>query len=320
MLTRQTVLWCARETTVGTDPAMTSTNALLAWDVDISINGEELVRDILRDTISPLASVIGIKDCELSFKTELRGIGAHPGTAANLAAFELDRLLSGCSFNTGTINGTSITYALVSNDSSMNSLSFYVHIGDTNAGNRHKVTGGRGSVKFTLDAGKFGIAEWNFKGLYNAVVAATLPGLAGVSSLKPPIIFNSSFNIAGFSPVCSSAEVDMGVDVSRRDSLNAAAGVHSFRITDRNPKLTFNLDAVVESSYSQWSNWEADVVSTFAVTVGTNAQNRIDFTGYFKNVQPKYGDSNGIRTYEVEGQLVSSNSTTGNDELSIKVW
>lgn len=320
MLTRQTVLWCKRETLYGSDPAMTGTDGLLAWDVNLDIKGEQLTRDVLRDTLSPISHVIGMKEVELSFKTELKGIGAHPGTAANLAAWDFDRLISGCSFNTGTLNGTQITYALISNDSAVNSLSFYVHLGDSNAGNRHKIVGARGTVKFNLQAGKFGEAEWNFKGLYNAVIAATLPGLQGVSSLQPPIIYNSSFQIAGFSPVCSKAEIDLGVDVVRRDSLNAAAGVHSFRITGRKPKLSFDADAVVESSNPFWGDWDGSVVDTFGITIGTNAQNRIDINGYFEYIQPKYGDADGVRKFDCEAAIISSNATTGNDEITIKAW
>lgn len=320
MLTRQTVIWTKRESTYGTDPAMTSTDGLLAFDVNIDIKGEQLTRDVLRDTLSPISHVIGLKECELTFKTEIKGIGAAPGTAANLATFELDRLLSGCSFNTGTINGTSITYALVSNDSALNSLSFYVHVGDSNSGNRHKIVGSRGTVKFNLEAGKYGVAEWSFKGIYNSVIAATLPGLVGVSSLQPPIVYNSSFQIGGFSPVCSSAEIDMGVNVIRRDSLNALTGVHSFRITERKAKLSFDADAVVESSNPFWGDWEGGIVDTFGITIGTNAQNRIDINGYFEYIQPKYGDNDGVRKYDCEAAIVSSNSSTGNDEITIKCW
>jgi hypothetical protein len=299
---------------------MTSTNALLAWDVDLKLNGETLLRQPLRDTLSPIAHIVGMKDVELTFKTEWKGVGAAPGTAANIATFELDRLLSGCSFNTGTLNSTSITYALLSNDSSLNSLSFYVHFGDSNSGNRHKVVGSRGSFKLTMEAGKFGVAEWSFKGLYNSVIAATLPGLAGISSLQPPVIYNASFQIGGFSPVCSKAEIDMGVDVTRRESLNTVAGVHSFRQTARNPKLNFNADAVVESSNPFWGDWEGNVVDTFGITIGTNANNRCDISGYFEYVQPAYGDADGVRIYDCEAAIKSSAPSTGNDELTIKFW
>ena len=319
MLTRQTVIWAKRESIYGTDPAMTSSDGLLAWDVNLDIKGEQLLRDVMRDTLSPLGHVIGMKEVELTFKTELKGIGAHPGTTANLAVYDFDRLISGCSFNTGVISGTQITYSLVSNDSTMNSLSFYVHLGDSNAGNRHKITGARGSAKFNLNAGKYGEVEWKFNGLYNAVIAATLPGLQSVSSLQPPIVYNSSFQIGGFSPVCSSAEIDLGVNVVRRDSINSAAGVHSFRITGRTPKLSFDADAVVESSNPFWGDWDGSVQDTFSVTIGTNAQNRIDITGYYDYIQPKYGDADGVRKYDIEAAIVSSNSTSGNDEITIKV-
>lgn len=313
MLTRNTVIWVARETTVGTDPAMTSADALLAYDVEIDIKGEKLERDVLRDTLSPISHVIGMKEVELSFKTELKGAGVS-GTQPQLP--EIADLLSGCGFNTGAYSGgTDLVYSLQSAESDLITNAFKIFMGDSNACNIHKITGSRGTVKFNLQAGQYGVAEWTFMGLYNAVSAGTAPTLAGLGNNQPPIVYNSSFQIAGFSPVCSACEIDLANDVIRRDSLNATFGVHSFRITNRTPLMSFDSDAVVESSNPFWGDWSGDIVATFSIGIGSDTGNTISLSGNFQYDSNKYADQDGVRKFDCVASLVSSTVNDSNEEL-----
>lgn len=311
MLTRETVIWVARETTLGTDPAMTSANGLLAYDVDIDIKGEVLERPVLRDTLSPIAGVIGMKEVALTFKTELKGAGL---TGTVPAIPEVGVPLSGCGFDTGVYSGTSLIYSLVSSEDLINSLAFKVFLGSKNI---HKILDAKGTVKFNMNAGQYGVAEWSFQGLYNAIISGTSPSLAGLGTTLPPIVYNSGFQIGGFSPVCSTAEIDLANDVIRRDSLNATYGVHSFRITGRKPMMTFNADAVAESSNPFWGDWSGDVLATFGIQIGTTFGNVLKMGGFFKYETNKYGDQDGVRKYDCSAQLVSSTVNTSNDELTL---
>ena len=310
MLTRRTVILAKRETTAGTDPAMApSTDGILVYDVDLDIKGEKLERPVLRDTLSAMPHVIGMKECALTFKAELKGMG----TTTSIGAFELDDLLSGVGFNTGVYTGTTTVYSLQSAESNMQTLSFIVNVD----GNMHKILGSRGNVKFNLNAGKYGECEFSFMGLFNPVGTGTLYDLSAISNVKPPIVYNSGFQIAGFSPVTSSAEIDLANNVVRRDSLNATYGVHSFRITDRKPKLSFDADAVAESSNPFWGDWEGSVVDTFGIQIGSNATNIVKMSGFFEYDSNKYGDQDGVRKYDCVASLVSSSVNSQDDELTI---
>jgi len=309
MLTRRTVLWAARETTYGTDPAMTSADGLLVYDLDYTINGEKLERPVLRDSLSKLPHVIGMKDMQVTFKTELKGNGLT-GTQPNRP--EEDVLFSACSFNTGLLSGTGLLYSLVSDESSVGSVALRIFFDDANM---HKMLGARGSVKFNLEAGKYGFAEWNLSSLYTEVISATTPAIT-VGTSVPPIVYNSSFQIGGFSPVSSAAEIDLGVNVSRRASLNSSYGVQSFRLTDRQPMLNFDADAVAESSNPFFGDWHGNIVDTFGIQVGSAAGNTVTFRGFFEYEQNKYGDQDGIQKYDCTAALVSS-SIDGNDELTV---
>jgi hypothetical protein len=307
MLTRRTVVTAITETTYGTDPAMTGTNALMAWDVNLDVKGEVLDRVYLRDTLTNLSPVIGMKEVELSLKAELVGSGGM-----------LAPLISACGFGTGVITGTAFAFALQSVEALMPSVALWVF----KDGNKHKVTGARGNVKFILEAGKFGIAEFVFKGLYNPVQADTVPnieGLAVIQPNKPPICYNSSFQIGGFSPVSSKLEIDLGNEVVSSPSLNASYGIYNFRISGRKPKISFDADAVVEASNPFWGDWSGQVVDTFSIDVGLgNTANRYIINGIFQYTQNKYADKDGISKYECEAVLVGSNADTTNDELAIK--
>ncbi len=310
MLTRRTVVLAKREAVYGTDPAMApSTDGLLVYDVEIDIKGEKLERPVLRDTLSPLPHVIGMKECVLKFKLELKGMG----TTTSIGSFELDDILSGCGFDTGVYTGTSTVYSLQSQESLMSSVAFIVNID----GNMHKILGAKGKPKFNLEAGKYGEIEVEFMGLFNPVGTGTLYDLSGISNVKPPIVYNSSFQIGGFSPVTSKAEIDLGNNVTRRESLNAVYGVAGFRLTDRSGTLSFDADAVTESSNPFWGDWEGSVVDTFGIQIGSNPTNIVKMNGFFAYESNKYGDDDGVRKYDCKAALCSSSVNSQNDELTI---
>jgi hypothetical protein len=311
MLTRRTVILVAAETTYGTDPAIAGFSPLLAWDVNPDIKGEVLERNILRDTLTQMGNKIGMKEVGITFKTEVKG------ALNSTSAPEWGDLMRGCGFvssSTAAITQTAFTFTPVSSDTGVTSLSILAYMD----GNLHKITGCRGSFKAILEAGKYGIFDWDFKGLYNPVSAATIPDISTASTVKPPIVYAAAFQIGGFSPVCSKCEIDRENDVTRRDDLNATYGVRDFRISDRKGKLSFDADAVVESSNPFWGDWAGEVIDTYAICVGTGTLgNQIKFSGYFQYKQNKYADKDGIRTYECEAELVSSSPNTQNDELII---
>ena len=311
MLTRRTVIEVALETVAGTDPS-TGFLPILAWDVDPDIKGEVLERPILRDTLSPMPHKIGIKEISVSFKSELKSGGLN-GTG--VIAPEMGNLLQGCGFGTASHLGSNpIIYSLKSSEADMKTISLYVYID----GNQHKIVGARGTVKFNMEAGKYGICEWEFQGVYTAVIAKTIPDVSAASTISPPIIYNSDFQIAGFSPVCSRLAIDLGNNVVRRDDLNATFGVNSFRISDRMPKMEFDADAVVESSNPFWGDWVGEKVDTYAIVAGSGVGGEeIQFSGYFQFETNKYADADGIRTFECATSLVSSDPNTQDDELTI---
>lgn len=309
MLTRRTVIRHGLEATAGTDPAIGVFGELLAWDVDLDIRGEMLERSIMRDTLSPMAPALGMKDVGVTFKTELKA--GDPGSVP-----EMDTLLDACGFGTAAHTGTApIIYSLKSKDLDIRSASLLVY----KDGNMHKVTGARGTVRFVMETGQFGVCEWDFQGMYNAVVAITIPDLSSVSLEEPPIVYASEFSIGGFSPVTNSLTVDVANNVIRRGDLHATYGVKEYRITGRTPKMEFNADAVLESSNPFWGDWQGTVIDTFAVVIGSSVGHghEVQFKGHFQLDSNKYNDADGVSQYDCVASLISSDANSKDDELTV---
>ena len=307
MLTRRTLIACGQETTYG---SVATTYQILGFDVDLDVIGEKLERPIVRDSLSPIPHVMGMKEMAVTFKTEIRGYAAG-------SVPEMDALLAGCGFATAVHADTAeITYSLQSVEDAIKSTSLVVY----KDGTQHTMLGCRGNVKFIFEAGKYGVAEWDFKGLYQGTgVALTTPDLAGIDTTKPPIVYNSLFQIGGFSPVCSKCDIDLANEIQRRDDLNATYGVKSFTLTGRKPKMSFRADAVVESSNPFWGDWSSCVVSTFGIHAGSAPQGeQVFFSGYFQYEGNKYADDSGQVVYDCEAALVSSDVNAQNDELTIR--
>lgn len=310
MLTRRTVIEAIRETIYGTNPGYTGANTILAYDVEFDDKAEKLEREVLRDSLSPMPHVMGLKEVGLSFKTELKG----PGGTLVTSTPELQALIAGCGFDTGTINGTAMIFAPVSDESKMSSVS----MGVFKDGNFHPITGARGTLKITGEAGKYAVCEWGFKGIHGTVAASALPDVSGVQTTKPPVCYAASFQIGGFSPVTSKLEIDTGNNLIRRDDINAATGVKECRITGRKGKLSWDMDASIEATNPNWGDLFGDVVDTYSIQIGSTSANKIVISGYFQYESNKYADTDGVSKYDCVAALVSSDASSQNDEISIK--
>lgn len=308
MLTRRTVLLAKTETTYGTDATPTTTsNALLVSEPTIKITGEVLDRDYLRDSLSPMAPIIGMKEAEIDFVTELKGSGAA-GVAPIIGV-----LFKGCGMAETITTSASVTYAPQSNEANVGSLTIYFY----RDGNLHKLTGARGSFALTLEAGKYAKLKFNFKGLYNAVSASACPSVTISESTAPVPVYGTSTTWGTYSPIASNLSVEYGNEITRIESINAAAGVDSFRISARKPQGKMSLAAIVEATHPVWADWASSTVRALVSTLGAVAGNIVTISA------PKcvptsvdYGDDAGVTTYDLPF-LLTKNADAGDDELKI---
>lgn len=163
--------------TYGTDPVpVPGANAILVSSPEVKVDGERLVREFDSATLGALGHVIGIKSATVTFSTELKGSGtANAGGAGDVP--EIDPLLQACGFaltataeSGGGVGDGDLTYDPVSTN--RKSVTLYIYLGDV----LHKITGAYGNFSLDLNAGKHGVINWEFQGLYIKPTDAAIPG------------------------------------------------------------------------------------------------------------------------------------------------
>ena len=291
------------ETTYDTDPTPTAAdNSILAIDPEIKEMIEPARRQAQIGSLSRLPSTDGKKSVEVTFKIELKGSGSA-GTAPRIGP-----LLRACGFAETVVGGASVTYLPRSSGFESCTIWFYID------GRLHKVTGCRGDVKFTFEAGTFPVAEFTLKGRYAASTLVSLP-TPTLESTLPQLCKSANFQYNSKNTlVVKSALIEMNNKVVERPSLNDANSIAGFEITDRDPMLTIDPEMIIETSYA----FRTDAFTTQrAVTwvTGATAGNILTvsipkFNPYF----PEYSDRDEIMVETIKGECAQN---TGNDEVSI---
>lgn len=307
------------ESAYGVDPVpLPASNAILVEDPQVKVTGEVLQRNFVRSSISPLPPAIGMKEVDVTFKTELKGSGtANAGGSTGVP--EIDPLLQACGFastltaeTTGGAGDGHIDYSPIS--SALKSVTLYVYLD----GLVHKVTGCVGNAKVNLSAGKYGTVEWTFKGLYQEPTDAAIPSGAVFNSQKPKPVFAANFAIGGYAAVISALTLDLANKIEKLVSVNAAEGVVRFMVSERDGKGEIDPEAVTVGTNNFWSKWKLGTAEALAITVGDTAGAKIDITApkcVYTGVD--WADRSGVRTYKLPFTLAQN---AGDDELKLKFY
>ena len=313
MLSRRAVVYAIMESTYGTAESLTG-NAILTAKPTITLVNENLERNFVVPTLSPLAGHKVLNTVEISFDVEARA-GASAGTAP-----EIGPLLRSCGLLETINSGVSVVYTPVSD--TFESCTIYVFLD----GVRHQILGCRGTAKFMAEVGKYGVFSFKMRGLYAAPTDVALPtptyvdqlpevvgsGLirtwgawtAGAQTLSTvgssttvtttsnafasvvagdalkangivrtiatktsstEVVVNYAVNwSAGYSfeyavryvPVISAFELDLGVELYRRDDVTEADGVKEIMIASRRPMGSIDPEATTLATKSYWSEFE----------------------------------------------------------------
>ena len=306
LLSKKTFIGIKSESTQGTAVVPSaSTDYLLAMDVDIKPNIEILERDYTHTYLDRLAHSIGKKFSTVKFKTELKTTGvANTPEPAFIAALEA------C----GLIDATVGTFVPVSTiqggmDGPANSCSIYVY----KDGFVHTVAGAIGNVKFTLEAGKIGFAEFEFSGSYVAVVSATNP-VPVFGTAIVPICYSAGLSLFGStSHIAGKIEIDLGNTIAQRDDVNSANGVKGFMITGRSSKGSVDPEVIDEAN---WTKLVAGTSGSTVITLGATTGNIIVFTmAATQYTDVSYGDRSGILTHSAN--LAFNATSAGNDCITV---
>jgi len=271
-LLERAVILAKVEGAYGVDPVPVATDAIVVGLPDLSINGEKVERNATSATFSPFAHRIGIKDLEISFPVDIRGLGSAYGAAA---LPEISPLLRACSFGEvvdATPSSENVVYSPVSDAIESCTIYFYED------GILYKALGCRGDVEFTMESGKMAVANFTFQALYtkpadDALITPTYDDI----SVLPPIVFSGGLTIGAYSPIVSRLMLKMGNAMAKRLDVNNANGFREIIINDREPAgaLDPEMDDLATKDFFQ--EWEDGTAQALAMQVGSVQYNKFDF-------------------------------------------
>lgn len=310
-LTRKTVIGIKQEVTQNTPVAVAATDFVLAEDVDIKPMVDQLERNYFTSSLDPNASIAGKRWYEIGFKLEAKGSGA-----AGTAYAPLGAALQACGFVETVVASTSVTYAPTSAPASASyfgpgkSVSIEIYVDSV----KHVAAGCLGTVKFSAEAGKLGMFEFKFFGVY-AAPTDTAPGTQTYLSQLPAPLFTSALAIQGYSAIANKIEVDVANTVSQRPDTRSATGLLGFLITERQPVGSIDPELDTVALFDIWAKLLASTEGTLSFALGGTAGNIITFSQPKTQILPfSYGDRNAIRTAEL---ALKFNRSTGDDWTSI---
>lgn len=304
MYTKKTTLYAKIETTSGTDSTPTvGDNGILAYDVDLSIKADMKERASGNADRSLFSEIRGKTTVELKFWIELKGSGTA-GTAPKWSP-----LLRACDRLETANAGTSVVYTpAVSGET----CTIYVNID----GILHKIAGCAGDCEIDLTSGDIPKLNFTMSGIYVLATDDVIAALT-IDSTIAPIVKATTTTFGSYSAIIEKILLKFGNSVVERTSMNATEGVLAFIVGDRKPSGVMTCEAVLRATTNAdfLSYFDTGTTKALSCVIGATAGNIITIVAPACLLRaPKYGDRDGLRTFDVEFQCARS---SGSDEMTI---
>lgn len=300
MYTKKTVLYTKIETTPGTDSSPAATDAVMAFDIELTAKPDMKERYPGNSDRSAYSNIRGKTAVDIKFSVELKGSG-------NLTtAPKWGPLLRACD-RLETINaGTNLVYSMAL---TTETCTIWVNID----GILHKAAGCAGDCEIDLVSGEVPMLKFTMSGIY--VLPTDVPLTAPTFDTTVPVIVKgttTTFGSAG--AIIEKLNLKFGNSVVERTSLGAAEGILAFMVGNRSPSGIMTCEAVLRAptTADYWSFFDAGTTKALSFALGATAGNIVTIAApVCKLSAPKYGDRDGLRLFDIEFQMARS---SGNDE------
>lgn len=313
MLVKREVILAKIESTYNTDPTPTeAADAILVEEPSWSHEGARMIeRPAIRASLAPLQQIYGGTLKTVSFSCELKG----PGSAYSASvAPEVDPLLRGCAL-AATLDATggteTITYAPTSDNSNHESLTIYYY----QDGTLHKLTGCRGNVSFSMEAGGRVMAQFTFTGHSVGPTDVTLVDPT-YDSTTPPVFIGASVSVHSFSATIGSLSFDLSNQMVTPPDANASDGFGDIQIVGRDVNGSIDPEHQLVADEDFLGSWRSGTAGALQTgTIGGTQYNQVAISfpaAYYREVAP--GDRDGIRTLDIGFGAVED---SGDDDVSI---
>jgi hypothetical protein len=313
LLTRKRLLLAKTESNYGQSAAPDGTNAMLVSNLEVSpLEIELLDRELITPYLGNTEKVVGQRMVQVNFDVELAGSGTA-GTAPQWGP-----VMKACGFAEALVGASpgpaSVTYTPVSSSFSSVTLDFNAD------GNKHLVTGCRGTATINLNAGEIPKISFQMMGIYNAVTAASAVTPTFANQADPVVV--NSVNTTSVSAFSFSACLEsFSLDLANETPFRQLAGcTQQVLITQRAPSGEISIEApIVGSGAGQKDFFAAVSAQTLGAITwqhGQTAGNIITFNAPTCNLDsPSYADSDGVMMLNLPYMPIPSSS--GNDEFTL---
>lgn len=309
LLTENVVTLAKVETTYGVDAVPTGVDALVTTQVKATIfEGATVPRNLDKPNSGADQELTADYYAMIEFSVELVG----SGTLGTAPAF--GKLLRACRMLETIVASTSVTYT--PNRPSETSLTFYFF----QDGNRHRLTGARGT--FTIEANSQGIPviKFQFWGLYTPPTATANPTvLTGWDAFQVPSVLNYDNTpgavLFGRDAVLKRFTFDAGNDVKVFNN----PGEYEVRVTAHRARGNLSILALPVASFNAAEFARQNTLSTFRLEHGLDPGEHWVFEAADNTCQilkPNYGDSDGRVTLDCE--LLFVPTSAGGDEYQLR--
>lgn len=309
-LTRRRVILVKQEPTYKAAVTPVAADAILVnMGSSMDVAGEEVTRNIFRDTMSPQGKVVTSKLVNIKIQTELRGGGK---VSTNIITPEFSELLLACSMAETGSSTIGWTYKPVSNPANQSSCAIWWY----EDGIVHKAIGCMGTWKLNMGVNQIGTIEFDMTGVYVDPADIALP-TPTILNLDPPVCAGIGLTLDAYTPVLSSFELAIGNKVSQRKDLNAATGVTGVFVSGRDPVGSVDPEVDTLAAFNPWSLWSAAIKAAITATLGATSGNKIKISvPKAQYGTPKYTDRDGVLAYQLG--FTPTIDTTGDDELKLE--
>ena len=305
MLVKRSLLAANIETTYGTSSSPGVNDVVRAENIELSLSEGARMheRPAHRGSLGSLKHIYGGSLASISFDVPVAGSGTA-GTAP-----EFGDLLRSCGLDETVVASTSVAYAPVSTGMESCTISFYED------GTLYVLTGCRGNVSLTGEAGKYAVLSFSMTGhIAGPTDAAIISGV--FPTTVPPVMVGATFTIDSFSGVIGNLTMDLQNQLALPPSVNAADGYAAIRITGRDVIGTIDPEMELVATENWVGNWRSGAEMALATgTIGATAGNRWALSHPAVSYREvSRGDRDGIRTVELS---YGAAEDSGDDEIEL---
>lgn len=276
------------ETTYGSDASPTNDDVILAQNLSFKKEFNPINVKV-GSSAEYYKALTGNMFATLSFDVPLR-VGYYDMIQKQ---GDISKLLQACGYDVDASSDNEFV-AFMKPESQSSMTFYYLH-----DGLREKITGARGSAKFTIKAGEVPMVHFEFTGLYNGVDTATMASSVDYGAKNGDIFVakGATMTVGGTDYHTELLEFADNNKLVVIPSVSATNGVYMIEFADAEP--SGNVDVLVETSNA--STLEGLVTSESSVTIsfkkGTSENPTITITAFVNDREMQ--DADGLLRYKL---------------------